>query len=63
MREKKLQISGALISQLYCTLPKNERLHATYYLIMKCPKFIMKVLTKVALNESSDIDFQDTQRM
>ena len=63
MREKKLQISGALISQLYCTLPKNKRLHATYYFIMKSPKFIMKVLTKVALNESSDIDFQDTQRM
>ena len=62
MREKKLQISGALISQLYCTLPKNKRLHATYYLIMKSPKFIIK-FSQVALNESSDIDFQDSERM
>ena len=43
--------------QSYFAVPKNIRLNFTHYFIMKIPN--KGELQQIALNRSSDIDFQD----
>ena len=61
IRGRKLNISLVFITQSYFKVPKDVRLNATHF-------FIMKVLNKrelqqIALNYSSDIDFKDFVRI
>ena len=37
IRGKKPKISEVFISRLYFTLPKNKKLHTTYYFVKKTP--------------------------
>ena len=57
IRERKLNISLALITQSYFTVPKNIRLNSAYYFVVTIPN--KKELQEIAFNRSSDIDFQD----
>ena len=59
---RKLNISLVFITQSFFAVPKNIRLNSTYY-FMKIQK-VIKILNKrelqeIALNHSSDDDFQD----
>ena len=57
IRNRKLNIPLAFITQSYFAVPRDIRLDCTYYLIMKISK--KRELQKIAFNHSSDIDFQD----
>ena len=57
IREKKLNISLAFITQSYFALPVNIRLNSTYYFVMKIPN--KRELQQIVINHSSDTDFQD----
>ena len=57
IRGIKLNISIAFITQSYSKLPKDVRLNSTYFFIMKIPN--KRELQQIALNHSSDIDFED----
>ena len=57
IRERKLNISLALITQSYFTVPKNIRLNSADYFVVTIPN--KKELQEIAFNRSSDIDFQD----
>ena len=57
IRERKLNISLALITQSYFTVPKNIRLNSADYFVVTIPN--KTELQEIAFNRSSDIDFQD----
>ena len=57
IRCRKLNISIAFITQSYFKLPKNVRLNTTHFFIMKITN--KRELQQIALNLSSDIDFND----
>ena len=54
---RKLNISLVFITQSYFKLPKDVRLNSTHFFIMKTP--YERELRQIALNHSSDIDFND----
>ena len=57
IRGRKLNISIVFITQSYSKLPKVVRLNSTYFFIMKITN--KRELRHIALNHSSDIDFED----
>ena len=56
-RGRKLNISIAFITQSCFKGPKEVRLNSTHYFIMEIPN--RRELQQVAINHSSDIDFED----
>ena len=58
IRERKLNISLAFITQTYFAVPKNIRLNSTHYFIIKIPN--KQELQQIAFNHSSDVDFRVT---
>ena len=61
IRGRKLNISLVFIMQSYFKVPKDVRLNATHFFIMKVPN--KRELQQIALNYSSDIDFKDFVRI
>ena len=61
IRDRKLNISIALITQSYFKLPKDVRLNSTHFFIMKIPN--ERELQQIALNHSLDIDFKDFMKI
>ena len=61
MKDGKLNIPLAFISQSYFKAPKDIRLNATYFFIMKTPK--KRKLQRIASNHSSDIEFKGFRRL
>ena len=57
IRGRKLNISIVFITQSYSKVPKDVRLNSTHFFIMKIP--CKRELQQIALNHSSDIDFED----
>ena len=57
IRGRKLNISIVFITQSYFKVPKDFRLNSTHFFIMKIPN--KRELQQIALNHSSDIDFND----
>ena len=57
IRCRKLNISLVFITQSYFSLPKDERLNSTHYLIMKISN--RKELQNIAINHFADIDYKD----
>ena len=57
IRDRKLNISIAFITQSYFKVLKDVRLNSTHFFIMKIPN--KRELQQIALNHSSDIDFKD----
>ena len=57
IRCKKLNISLVFITQSYFSVSKDVRLNSTHYLIMKINN--KRELQNIAVNHSSDIDYQD----
>ena len=57
IRGRKLNISLVFITQSYFKVPKDVRLNTTHFFIMKIPN--KRELKQVALNHSSDIDYND----
>ena len=55
IRGRKLNISIIFITQLYFKAPKDVTLNSTHFFIMKIPN--KRELQQIALNHSSDIDF------
>ena len=60
IRERKLNIFFAFISQSYFKMPKTIRLNMTYYFIMKIPD--KRELQQIALNQSPDIELKGYPR-
>ena len=58
IRGRKLNISVVFITQSYFKVPKDMRLNSTHFFIMKIPN--KRELQQIALNRSSDIDFEDS---
>ena len=56
IRGRKLNISIVFITQSYFAVPKDIRLNSTHYFVIKIPS--KRELQQVALNHSSNIDFQ-----
>ena len=61
LRERKLNISLAFISQSYLKVPKIIILNATHYFIMKIPN--IRELQQIASNHLSDIEFKDFMKL
>ena len=61
VRCRKLNISLVFITQSYFSVPKDVRLNSTHYLIMKINN--RKELQNIAINHSSDIDYQDFMKI
>ena len=64
LRCRKVNISLVFITRSYFSVPKDERLNSTYYLIMKINS--RKKLQNIAINHFADIDysdFEDLQRI
>ena len=61
IRGRKLNISIAFITQSYFKVPKDVRINSTHFLIMKIPN--KRELQQIALNHSSDIDFEDLMKI
>ena len=57
VRGGKVNISSAFITQSYFKVPRNVKLNATHFFIMKIPN--KRELYQIALNHSSDIDSKD----
>ena len=57
IRDRKRSISLVFITQSCFTVPKNNRLNSTHYLIIKIPN--KRELQRIVYNNSSDIDFKD----
>ena len=57
IRGRKLNISLVFITQSYFKIPKDVRLNATHFFIMKIPN--KRELQQTAINHSSDIDTKD----
>ena len=61
IRSRKLNISIVFITQSYFKVPKNVRLNSKHFFIMKIPN--KRELQHIALNHSSDIDFNDFMKI
>ena len=61
VRGRKLNISIVFITQSYFKVPKDVRLNSTHSFIMKIPN--EKELQQIALNHSSDNDFNDFMKI
>ena len=61
IRCRKLNISLVFITQSYFSVPEDMRLNSTHYLIMKTNN--RKELQNIAINHSSDIDYNDLARI
>ena len=61
IRGRKLNISVAFINQSYFKVPKDVRLNSTHFFTMKIPN--KRELQQIALNHSSDIDFEDFMKI
>ena len=61
IRGRKLNISIFFITQSYFKVPKDVRLNSTHFFIMKIPN--KRELQQLALNHSSDIDFEDFMKI
>ena len=61
IRCRKLNISLVFITQSYFSVPKDARLNTTHYFIMKINNRIE--LKNIATDYSSDIDYQDFNKM
>ena len=61
IRGRKLNISLVFITQSYFKVPKDVRLNTTHFFIMKIPN--KRELQQIAINHSSDIDFNDFIRI
>ena len=61
IRGRKLNISIVFITQSYFKVPKDVRLNATHFFIMKIPN--KRELQQIVLNHSSDIDFNDFMKL
>ena len=57
IRGRKLNVSLVFITQSYFRVPRDVRLNSTQFFIMKILN--KRELQQIALNHSSDIDFQD----
>ena len=55
IRGRKLNISLVFITQTYCAVPKNIRLHSAHYFIMKISN--KQELQQIAFNHSSYINY------
>ena len=58
---RKLNISIVFITQSYFKVPKDVRLNSTHFFTMKMPN--KRELQEIALNHSSDIDFEDFMKI
>ena len=56
IRQRKLNISTAFITQYYFQVPKNFRLNRAHFFIMKIPN--KQELQQITCNHSSDIGFE-----
>ena len=61
IRDRKLNILLAFITQSYFKVPKYIRLMSRYYFIMKIPN--KRNLPQIVINHSSDIDFKDFMKI
>ena len=61
IRGRKLNISIVFITQSYFKVPKDFRLNFKHFFIMKIPN--KRELQEIALNHSSDIDFNDFMKI
>ena len=61
IRGRKLKISIVFITQSYFKVPKDVRLNSTHFFIMKISN--KRELQQIALNYSSDIDFNDFMKI
>ena len=61
IRGRKLNISIVFITQSYFKVPRDVRLNSTHLFIMKIPN--KRELQQIALNHSSDIDFNDFMKI
>ena len=61
IRGRKLSISIVFITQSYFKVPKDVRLNATHFFIMKIPN--KRELQQIALNHSFDTDFKDCMKI
>ena len=57
IRGRKFNISLVFITKSYFAVPKDIRLNATHFFVMKIPN--KRELQQIAFNHSSDICFQD----
>ena len=57
IRCRKVNIFLVFITQFYFSVPKDEKLNSTHYLIMKMNN--KRELQNIAINHSADIDYQD----
>ena len=57
IRGRKLNISLAFMTQSYFAIPKDIRLNAIHYFVIKIPNKIE--FQQISFNNSLDIDFQD----
>ena len=61
IRCRNLSISLVFITQSYSSVPKEVRLNATHYLIMRIHN--KRELQKIATNHSADIDYEDFMKI
>ena len=61
IRCRKLNTSLVFIIQSYFSLPKNDRLNSTHYLIMKIKK--KTELRNIAIDCFADIDYKDFMKI
>ena len=61
IRDRKLNISIVFITQSYFKVPKDVIVKSTHFFIMKIPN--KRELQQIALNHSSDIDFNDFMKI
>ena len=61
IRRIKLNVSLVFITQSYFGVPKNIRLNSTHYFVMKIPN--KTELQQIAVNHSSNMDFQDYESL
>ena len=61
IRGRKLNISIVFVMQSYLKVLKDVRLNSTHFFIMKIPN--KTELQQIALNHSSDIDFNDFMKI
>ena len=61
IRDRKLNISIVFIMQSYLKVPKEVRLNATHFFIMKIAS--KRELQQISLNHLSDIDFKDFMKI
>ena len=61
IRCRKLNISLVFITQSYFSVPKDVRLNATHYFIIKTNN--KRESQNTAINHSADIDYQDFKKI